>query len=80
MARWNHCSIVVEAIPNWKYFVFGGSCATFVEGEKRSIGRFSSQVMVFDSSAKAWDTPLLEDENGLPCNYSPLRRELSSIV
>lgn len=23
--RWNHCSILVEAIPSWKFFVFGGS-------------------------------------------------------
>ena len=23
--RWNHCACAVEAIPNWKMFVFGGS-------------------------------------------------------
>jgi len=23
--RWNHTTLMVEAIPSWKYFIFGGS-------------------------------------------------------
>jgi len=22
--RWNHSSVLVEAIPTWKFFIFGG--------------------------------------------------------
>lgn len=27
--RWNHCSALVEAIPTWKFFIFGGECAEY---------------------------------------------------
>lgn len=25
LAKWSHSSIMVEAIPNWRFFVFGGN-------------------------------------------------------
>jgi len=27
--RWNHSSVLVEAIPTWKFFIFGGECAEY---------------------------------------------------
>lgn len=46
LAKWNHSSIMVEAIPNWRYFVFGGSECQYQEGEKRAPGKFSNNVLL----------------------------------
>ena len=39
-SRWNHCAIMVEAIPSWKYFIFGGETGDFPEGGPRHFGVF----------------------------------------
>lgn len=31
VARWNHSAVMVEAIPSWKYFIFGGESTDFGE-------------------------------------------------
>jgi dynein heavy chain len=36
--RWNHSAVMVEAIPSWKYFIFGGESMYFSEGAARSFG------------------------------------------
>jgi len=36
--RWNHSSLLVEAIPTWKFFIFGGECLEYNEGTARSFG------------------------------------------
>jgi len=38
--RWNFCACMVEAIPSWKYFVFGGEQGDFPEGGPRRFGAF----------------------------------------
>jgi len=45
LAKWNHCSAMVEAIPHWRFFVFGGSETSYQEGEKRAPGKFSNNVL-----------------------------------
>jgi len=35
LAKYLHSSLMVEAIPNWRFFVFGGSELEFNESEKR---------------------------------------------
>ena len=36
--RWNHCGLVIPALPHWKLFIFGGSSAYFEEGTPRNFG------------------------------------------
>jgi dynein heavy chain len=36
--RWNHSSVLIEAIPTWKFFVFGGEQAEYQEGVARTFG------------------------------------------
>lgn len=35
MSKYLHSSLMIEAIPNWRFFVFGGSELEFNESEKR---------------------------------------------
>lgn len=46
LAKWNHCSVMVEAIPHWRYFLFGGSEQAYQEGEKRTPGKYSNNVLL----------------------------------
>jgi dynein heavy chain len=54
--RWNHSSALVEAIPTWKFFVFGGECAEYNEGTARSFGAFVNSTAVYDLGTKKWNT------------------------
>lgn len=47
-ARRNHTAIFVEAIPSDKYFIFGGSCADFEEGQHRNLGTYSNEMICLD--------------------------------
>ena len=38
MPRWNHTSVLVEAIPTFKFFIFGGECHEYQEGVARCFG------------------------------------------
>lgn len=42
--KWNHSSILVPSLPQWKIFVFGGSTAYFEEGADRNFGDFTNKV------------------------------------
>jgi len=64
--RWNHCALIVEAIPSWKYFIFGGESEHFAEGQQRSFGECVNSVQVYDLSIKKWDTVKPESEENLP--------------
>ena len=46
--RWNHCSVLVEAIPNWKFFIFGGECAEYNEGNPRAFGDYVNSSCFLD--------------------------------
>ena len=62
--RWNHSSVMVKAIPSWKFFVFGGSVGSFVEGHARNLGKFSDDLYFFDIQNKKWATiPLADPQN-----------------
>ncbi|PHJ17432.1 dynein heavy chain family protein, partial [Cystoisospora suis] len=62
LPRWSSGSQLVEAIPDWKVFIFGG-CGTDAEDPKRYEGTLLNDVGVLtlgdDPQNRAWDTPLL---------------------
>lgn len=59
--RWNHCMQLVEAIPSWRVFVYGGSADR--TGAGRSLGVFDNQVGVLELGKKlVWSDPALENK------------------
>jgi dynein heavy chain, axonemal len=54
--RWNHCSVLVEAIPTWKFFIFGGECAEYQEGNARSFGAYVNTSCILDLGTLRWNT------------------------
>jgi len=73
--RWN-CSLqVVEAIPSWRVFLFGGTAD--VNGEGRTGGVFDNRVGVLDlGEPMRWSDPPLEMK---ALDAMPLPREHSAI-
>jgi len=64
MPRWNCAMQLVEAIPSWRVFVFGGSAA-FESG--RSFGEFDDKIGVLDLGDEyRWDEPTLVVEEEAP--------------
>eukprot|EP00831_Metopus_contortus_P040903 TRINITY_DN3203_c0_g1_i8.p1 TRINITY_DN3203_c0_g1~~TRINITY_DN3203_c0_g1_i8.p1 ORF type:complete len:745 (+),score=131.71 TRINITY_DN3203_c0_g1_i8:493-2727(+) len=45
---WNHSGVLVNAIPNKKYFLFGGMRGDFAEGRERQIGKYSNDIIFLD--------------------------------
>ena len=56
MHRWNHCSVLVEAIPTWKVFIFGGECAEYNEGNARAFGEYVNSSCFLDLGTEKWAT------------------------
>ena len=54
VSRWNCNAQVVEAIPSWRVFIFGGVCDKFQEG--RSMGIFDNSIGVLDLGEKKLGT------------------------
>lgn len=54
--RWNHCSLLIEAIPTWKFFIFGGECAEFNEGAARTFGEYVNSSCYIDLGMMQWVT------------------------
>jgi dynein heavy chain len=52
--RWNHSAVMVEAIPAWKYFIFGGESANFHEGQPRSFGTTLQTACYLDMESLVW--------------------------
>lgn len=52
--RWNHSSVLVEAIPTWKFFIFGGEEAEFMEGNDRQFGKFVNSSCFLDLGTMKW--------------------------
>jgi dynein heavy chain len=52
--RWNHCSVLVEAIPTWKVFIFGGECAEYNEGNPRAFGEYVNSSCYLDMGMLKW--------------------------
>ena len=72
--RWNHSAIMVEAIPSWKYFIFGGESAYFSEGAARSFGQCVDTACYLELDSMKWTT--IAPESG----EKPPVREYSSMV
>ena len=54
VARWNHSSAMVEAIPSWKYFIFGGESTDFGEAQDRTFGTCVNSACFMDLETKNW--------------------------
>jgi hypothetical protein len=39
---------MVEAIPTWKYFIFGGESTNFNEGQARTFGAYVNSACYLD--------------------------------
>lgn len=52
---------MVEAIPSWKYFIFGGECGDFPEGGPRHFGHTVNSTCVLDIETKHWTTLQMDD-------------------
>lgn len=78
--RWNHCGIMVEAIPSWKYFIFGGETGDFPEGGPRNFGSFTNSACFLDIETMRWSTIFLDDtsQDGKP--LQPSAREYSAMA
>lgn len=72
--RWNHSAVMVEAIPSWKYFIFGGESMYFSEGASRSFGECQDTACFLDLESMKWTTIAPESKECPPV------REYSSMV
>jgi len=45
---WNHCGILVESGPGWKYFIFGGSSKVFDETKLRERADCTNKMIYCD--------------------------------
>ena len=62
VARWNHAAVMVEAIPSWKYFIFGGESTDFGEAQPRTFGTCVSTSCFMDMATLRWMDIMPEDE------------------
>jgi dynein heavy chain len=72
---------MVEAIPSWKYFIFGGETGEFPEGGPRNFGAYTNTACFLDIESMKWFSILLEDtsaEGGKP--LVPAAREYSAMA
>ena len=54
LQRWNHSAIMVEAIPSWKYFIFGGETTNYHEGQTRTFGNCDNLAYYLDIETMKW--------------------------
>ena len=77
--RWNHCSVLVKALPEYKIFIFGGSTGYFEEGTARNFGTLTESIIymnIKDEIKKSrWLTVSPEDQK-----LQPSPRENSTLV
>jgi dynein heavy chain, axonemal len=78
--RWNFSAVMVEAIPSWKYFIFGGEQGNFPEGGPRKFGTFVNSSCVLDIETMSWMVIKTEDDDGETAGYYPPEREYSSMI
>eukprot|EP00930_Biecheleria_cincta_P103951 TRINITY_DN9605_c0_g4_i1.p1 TRINITY_DN9605_c0_g4~~TRINITY_DN9605_c0_g4_i1.p1 ORF type:complete len:4232 (-),score=759.91 TRINITY_DN9605_c0_g4_i1:457-13152(-) len=59
--RWNMAAQLVEAIPSWRVFIFGGSADKM--GEGRSMGAYDRKIGVLDlGQERRWLSPATEEK------------------
>ena len=78
--RWNFSSIMVEAIPSWKYIVFGGAAGDFPEGGPREFANPVNTSCVLDIETLSWMPIRTEDEDREEGPFLPPGRENASVV
>jgi len=75
--RWNHCGIEVDAVPSWKYFLFGGSVSGYVDETKTRVRvKCANDVWVSDLDAQIINEVVLDSTNSM----KPNPREDSTII
>lgn len=65
ICRWNHSGVDVESLPNWKYFVFGGSTGYVDDTKPRERGTVMNDVIYMDLGNEC-TYPVKLDAPGLP--------------
>lgn len=77
--RWNHCAVMVEAIPSWKYFIFGGEKGDFPEGGPRHFGTCCNGAYYLDLATMHWLNidPENKEEEGF---VQPSAREYAAMA
>ncbi|CAJ1331853.1 unnamed protein product [Effrenium voratum] len=73
--RWNMAAQLVEAIPSWRVFVFGGSADRM--GEGRTMGAYDRELGVLDLDERKWLSLVPEERSK---SDRPPPREHTSIV
>ena len=58
---WNHCGLDVEAVPSWKYFIFGGSSGAFDETKSRERAKCTNSVYVADLDSQLISPVVLDN-------------------
>lgn len=80
--RWNHSSVLVEAIPTWKFFIFGGECAEFMEGLDRKFGNYVNSSCYLDLGTMLWSEYASDPEEHVnlpsPREYSAMAFDTDS--
>jgi len=66
VARWNHAAVMVEAIPSWKYFIFGGESTDFGEAQPRTFGACVNTSCFMDLEGLKWQDIQPEDDERPP--------------
>jgi dynein heavy chain len=70
---------MVEAIPSWKYFIFGGESGDFPEGGPRNFGSCTNSASFLDIETMHWTTISPEDVDGHNKGILPPPREYSAM-
>ena len=74
--RWNHGSVLVEAIPTRKFFIFGGECLEYNEGTARAFGEYVNTSCYLDLGSIRWTTyasdPEIFDNIPSPREYAAM--------
>ena len=65
VARWNHSAVMVEAIPSWKYFIFGGESSDFGEAQPRAFGELVNTACFLDIETLRW-APIFPEDSVAP--------------
>ena len=79
VSRWNHCAIMVEAIPSYKYFIFGGESTNFNEGQTRTFGQYVNTACFLDIASMRWSPITPENaEHPSPREYAAMSYDTNS--
>ncbi len=69
--RWNHAACVVQAVPHWKIFVFGGNSGDLTESQY-PVGEYCNDACVFDTGNNTWSNFKIEGSVPTPRSDSSM--------